>query len=67
MELDDTIADLREKDLAFFPWYPHRIQSVDEEMFSAKEEQESSDHPTRGLGRWFEVVEPKKKEVGKTK
>ena len=39
-----------------------RQQFVDEEMFSAKEDQESEsgEYPTRGLGRWFKVVKPKK-------
>ena len=47
-ELDDSLADL---------W-----QSVDKEMFSAKEDRdsESSDDPTRGLGGWFKVVNIKK-------
>ena len=34
-------------------------------MFSATEEQESSDDATRGLGRWFEVVKPEKRRFEK--
>ena len=52
VELDDTIADVRRR-IWPSPWVSPRIQSVGEEMFSATEDQESSDDPTRGLGRWF--------------
>ena len=57
-ELDDSIADLRKNrpSLQVSP----RFQPVVEEMFSVKEDQESSDDPTRGLGRWFKVVKPKR-------
>ena len=53
--------DGEEKSLAFTLGLP-RFESVDQEMFSAKEEQESesSDDPLRGLGRWFKVVKPNK-------
>ena len=57
VEIDDTNADLRKR-IWPSPLVSPRIQSVDEEMFSAEEEQESSDDPTRGLGRWFKVVKP---------
>ena len=60
-ELDDSIADLRKRILSS-PRVSPRQQSVDEEMFSAKEDQEreSGDDPARGLGRRFKVVKPKK-------
>ena len=62
VELDDTIADLRKR-IWPSPRVTPRTQSVDEDMFSAKEEQESSGDPTRGLGRRFKVVRAQKKEV----
>ena len=60
-ELDGSLVALR-KLVWPSPRVSPRQQSVDEEMFSAKEDQESEsgDDPTRGLGRWFKVVKPKK-------
>ena len=63
-ELDGTFAELWKR-IWSSPRVSPRQQSVDEEMFSAEEDQESEsgDDPTRGLGRWFKVVKPRKKEV----
>ena len=58
--LTKRFAELRKK-IWPSPRVSSRIQSVDEDTFSAKEEQESSNGPTRGLGPWFKVVKPQKK------
>ena len=38
---------------------------MDEDMFSANDEEESSEDPYRGLGRWFMVVQHKKRRFDK--
>ena len=57
-ELDDSIADLAEKNLALSVGSPLDFSQWMKKCSLLKEDQESSDDPTRGLGRWFKVVKP---------
>ena len=41
------------------------MQSMDEEVFSASDEEERGGDPSRGLGRWLKVVKPEKRSFEK--